>query len=195
MVANRATGERVVKVASQRELLIPVWDQFYAQLLSSSTSLKIASILEAATPLGRNWLKQLPVNQGTHITNKTFCVSLALRLLGRSESICSYFSGQDGFRHVECCPRSAQHPTARHDAVKFAHKAVLQRIPRSRIIVEPLVTSGDSADRADLRVTGIAALDGVVSDVDFAVHSVATIAARQVMRVADYIVDPKQRAK
>ena len=74
--------------------------------------------------------------------------------------------------------RAAEHATARHEAVKYAHKPVLQRVPRSRIIVEPVITSGDSADHADIRVTGAAAWDGAVTDVNFAVHSVATGIAR-----------------
>ena len=57
------------------------------------------------------------------------------------------------------------------------------------------MTSGDSANRADLRITGEAALDGVVTDVDFAVHSVATVAARQALQPANYGGDAKERLK
>ena len=183
--------EEAPPLIRQRELLMPVWEKMLADVTSDLTSLQVATLLEAASPVGRRWLRQLPVSKETVITNKTFSVSIALRLLGHSSSICSMCAGPDSFRHAESCPRSRQHPTARHEAVKYAHRAVLQRFPRSRIIVEPVVSSGDSADRADLRITGTAALDGVVTDVDFAVHSVATIAAKQSLRAADHVPDPK----
>lgn len=81
-------GGQTVKGVSERKLLIPVWDQLSAQLISESTSLEIATIIKAASPGGRSWLQQLPVSLATHMTNNTFCVSLALRMSGRSSSIC-----------------------------------------------------------------------------------------------------------
>ena len=52
-------------------------------------SLQVAILLEAASPVGRRWLRQLPVSNETVKTNKSFSVSIALRMPGDSSSICS----------------------------------------------------------------------------------------------------------
>ena len=71
-----ADGEEHVKYLPQRELLRPVWDAMHLALITSSTALDIASVGEASSPVGRTWLRQLPVNQGLNITNKSFVVMI-----------------------------------------------------------------------------------------------------------------------
>ena len=139
-------------------------------LLQSLPPLQRMTLIENMQPLSHSWMQVIPLNQSLTLSNLQVQAGLAIRLLFNAETAitCSRCGQHADFLHADVCELRRQQPSVdRHNAVRDFLASVC-KLKRSRVQVEAHADrhGANPQLRADLRVQGPAALDGVAGNMD-----------------------------
>jgi hypothetical protein len=153
-------------------------------LLVDLSAAERATVLDNSSPISRRWLAAIPFGPNLKLSSTEVAAGLHVRTLcpGQGDT-CSHCSLPNVVGHDDLCSARPLWRIARHEQVKLLLSKHLSAIPGTTVKLEPFVPG--SHLRTDLQVTGPGSYNGPVSELDVAIISAASLAARSPLVAPD----------